>query len=96
MLFRSAIELGFATVKWFPAEILGGVHALRAISAPFPNIKFIPTGGITAELARNYLKETYVLTVGGSWMFPQELLDKKDLKGLAMCFNSAKIDTARA
>lgn len=92
----TAIELGFTTVKWFPAEILGGIPALRAISAPFPNIKFIPTGGITAELARNYLKETYVLAAGGSWMFPQELMEKKDLSGLAMYFKSAKIDTARA
>lgn len=92
----TAIELGFTTVKWFPAEILGGIPALRAISAPFPNMKFIPTGGITTELARNYLKETYVLAVGGSWMFPQELMEKKDLSGLAMCFNSAKIDTVRA
>ena len=92
----TAIELGFTTVKWFPAEILGGIPALRGISAPFPNIKFIPTGGITAELARNYLKETCVLAVGGSWMFPQGLMEKKDLSGLAMCFNSAKIDTAQA
>ena len=47
----TAIELGINILKWFPAETLGGLPALKAISAPFPNIRFVPTGGITSEKA---------------------------------------------
>jgi 2-dehydro-3-deoxyphosphogluconate aldolase/(4S)-4-hydroxy-2-oxoglutarate aldolase len=84
-----AMELGIDLVKWFPAETLGGISALRALSAPFPNLRFIPTGGITRELSANYLRESNVQAIGGSWMFPKELMVNKDLAGLEKCFKEA-------
>lgn len=84
-----AVELEISILKWFPAETLGGISALRSLSAPFPNLKFVPTGGITGELAQEYLQEANVQAVGGSWMFPKDLMEKKDLVNLEKSFRNA-------
>lgn len=73
-----AQRLGLDTVKFFPAETLGGVKAFRAISAPFPNISFIPTGGISDKNVKDYLVERNIPAVGGSWMISKEALEKND------------------
>ena len=73
-----AINEGITTLKFFPAETLGGVNALKAMSAPFPGISFMPTGGITAANARQYLELPSVVAVGGSWMVAQKLIDAGD------------------
>ena len=65
---------GLDTLKFFPSETLGGISALKAISAPFPGMSFIPTGGINAENSGNYLKLKNVKAVGGSWMVSPKLL----------------------
>ena len=70
-----AISEGFTTLKFFPAETLGGVKALTAIAAPFPGIRFVPTGGISAANAPDYLSLASVVAVGGSWMVAQKLID---------------------
>ena len=70
-------------LKWFPAETLGGVTALKAISAPLPTTRFIPTGGINQENAAQYLAEKCVLAVGGSWMFPKSAMAEKNLTEIA-------------
>ena len=62
-----AINLGCDILKLFPAEISGGVKYLKAVSAPFPKVKFIPTGGINQENYQDYLEQKNVLAVGGSW-----------------------------
>jgi 2-dehydro-3-deoxyphosphogluconate aldolase/(4S)-4-hydroxy-2-oxoglutarate aldolase len=69
-----AEEIG--VVKLFPAEAIGGVKTLRALSAPFPALRFIPTGGITAENAARYLELAAVLAIGGSWIAPTALIDE--------------------
>ncbi len=69
-----AQELGCEVAKLFPAEALGGTRLLRAISGPLPTMKFCPTGGIDARLAKDYLQLSNVLAVGGSWMAPAELI----------------------
>ncbi|MFF7639314.1 bifunctional 4-hydroxy-2-oxoglutarate aldolase/2-dehydro-3-deoxy-phosphogluconate aldolase [Streptomyces canus] len=63
-----ALRSGLDTVKLFPAEPLGGVPLLRALAAPFPQARFVPTGGIDAPLLPAYLAVPAVLAVGGSWM----------------------------
>ncbi|MEV6212686.1 bifunctional 4-hydroxy-2-oxoglutarate aldolase/2-dehydro-3-deoxy-phosphogluconate aldolase [Kitasatospora sp. NPDC051914] len=63
-----ALKAGITTVKLFPAESIGGLRALRALAAPFPGVRFVPTGGIGAEQLAGYLAEPSVLAVGGSWM----------------------------
>jgi len=73
-----AINEGITTLKFFPAETLGGVNALNAMSAPFPGISFMPTGGITAANAQQYLELPSVVAVGGSWMVAQKLIDAGD------------------
>ena len=70
----SASAAGFTVLKWFPAESLGGINTLKAISAPFPNLKFIPTGGINAKNAMDYLAVDCVAAIGGSWMVSRDNL----------------------
>jgi 2-dehydro-3-deoxyphosphogluconate aldolase / (4S)-4-hydroxy-2-oxoglutarate aldolase len=70
----AALDAGITTVKLFPAEPLGGVSTLRALAGVFPQVRFIPTGGISAANARAYLVEPSVLAVGGSWMVAPGLL----------------------
>ena len=70
-----AINAGITTLKFFPAETLGGVSALKAMSAPFPGIRFMPTGGISLSNMNDYLSLSSVIAVGGSWMVPQKLID---------------------
>ena len=63
-----ALELGLSTLKFFPAGIYGGVKAIRALSGPFPQVKFIPTGGVTWDNAEEYLALSNVAAVGGSFL----------------------------
>lgn len=72
---QMAMRAGIGLVKLFPAEAIGGVKTLGALSAPFPGLRFIPTGGITAENAGRYLDHPAVLAVGGSWMAPSSLIE---------------------
>jgi 2-dehydro-3-deoxyphosphogluconate aldolase/(4S)-4-hydroxy-2-oxoglutarate aldolase len=63
-----ALQSGLDTVKLFPAQPLGGIPMLRALAAPFPQARFVPTGGIDAARLPAYLAVPAVLAVGGSWM----------------------------
>jgi 2-dehydro-3-deoxyphosphogluconate aldolase/(4S)-4-hydroxy-2-oxoglutarate aldolase len=69
---ETALECGLSVVKFFPAEPSGGVAYLKAIAAPFPDLQFMPTGGITAANIRDYLAFKRVVACGGSWMAPQD------------------------
>lgn len=60
--------LGYRRFKLFPAEVCGGVAALKALGGPFGNIRFCPTGGVNARNARDYLAQSNVMCVGGTWM----------------------------
>jgi 2-dehydro-3-deoxyphosphogluconate aldolase/(4S)-4-hydroxy-2-oxoglutarate aldolase len=72
------LEHGHARFKFFPAESAGGIGALRSFAGPFAQAKFCPTGGIDAGKARDYLRLANVVTVGGSWMVPGDLLAARD------------------
>ena len=69
-----ATESGCATLKFFPAEAAGGPPALQALSGPFPDINFMPTGGVTPDNVASYLQLNNVCAVGGSWLTPRNLL----------------------
>ena len=73
-----ALELGLEVVKYFPAEALGGLNYLKAISAPYGNLRFIPTGGIDEKNLLGYLKFPKVVACGGSWMVKSELISSKN------------------
>ena len=68
------LELGISMMKFFPAQTSGGVAALKALGAPFPQVRFCPTGGIDLERASGYLALPNVVCVGGSWMVPADLI----------------------
>jgi len=74
-----ALDLGWKTLKFFPAETFGGVNALKALIGPFGHtgVKFIPTGGITAASLPSYLALPQVAAVGGSWMADRKLVADK-------------------
>jgi 2-dehydro-3-deoxyphosphogluconate aldolase/(4S)-4-hydroxy-2-oxoglutarate aldolase len=63
-----ARSMGLRTLKLFPASTVGGVNFLRAVSATYPDVRFIPTGGITPQTLHEYLAVPSVLAVGGSWL----------------------------
>jgi len=69
---------GFQVLKLFPAQQAGGVGMLKALSAPFPDVMFCPTGGISYANAPEFLALPNVVCVGGSWLTPQALLDSGD------------------
>jgi 2-dehydro-3-deoxyphosphogluconate aldolase/(4S)-4-hydroxy-2-oxoglutarate aldolase len=70
----TALDAGINIVKLFPAEPLGGITTLRSLAAVFPQVRFVPTGGISAANAATYLAEPSILAVGGSWMVAPALL----------------------
>jgi 2-dehydro-3-deoxyphosphogluconate aldolase/(4S)-4-hydroxy-2-oxoglutarate aldolase len=75
---EQAIQFNLDVVKFFPAVPLGGVANIKALSGPYPNISFIPTGGINLDNMNDFLKLPNVLAIGGSWMVdPLDLQAKK-------------------
>jgi 2-dehydro-3-deoxyphosphogluconate aldolase/(4S)-4-hydroxy-2-oxoglutarate aldolase len=78
----AANEDGYNFLKFFPATAAGGIPMLKALAGPFPEIVFCPTGGITPQTAPQFLALPNVKVCGGSWLTPQELVDKKDWAGI--------------
>ena len=74
----AAMERGFTTVKFFPAEPAGGIPALKALAGPFPEARFCPTGGIGEDRIAAYLALPNVVAVGGSWLAPAAEVERGD------------------
>ena len=72
---EQAIELGLNIVKFFPAEPSGGLSMIKAVSAPYTMLKFMPTGGINPGNVKEYLKSDKIFACGGSWMVKGDLVD---------------------
>ena len=70
-----ALELGITTVKFFPANVYGGLKALKALSGPFPQIKFIPTGGVDLTNLKEFLEFDKIFAVGGSFMMKGDITE---------------------
>lgn len=71
-----AVKRGLKTVKFFPAETSGGIAAIRALSAPYGDLHFMPTGGIGPDNVKSYLREPEILACGGSWMVKSSLIEQ--------------------
>lgn len=71
------LEYGYDAFKLFPANIVGGVSALKSFGAPFGDVVFCPTGGVNATNAKEFLALKNVLCVGGSWIVPSDLIAQK-------------------
>ena len=77
------LDLGLSHFKFFPAETSGGIAALKALTGPFGQVRFCPTGGISAATAPNWLALDAVLCVGGSWVVPKGAPDVTAIEATA-------------
>ena len=69
-----AVKRGLKVIKFFPAEQFGGIAAIKALAAPYTDIKFMPTGGINPKNLENYLSDDKIIACGGSWMVKGNLI----------------------
>lgn len=79
---EAAMELGLTHLKFFPAEAAGGVGYIKAISAPYSMVKFMPTGGINLGNVKDYLANKAVFCCGGSWMVPGDRIAAGDFAAI--------------
>ncbi len=77
------LKLGVKLFKFFPAESYGGLKTIKALCGPFPQIKFIPTGGINQENAVDYFKNPKIQAVGGSWMVSAKMIEAGEFDAIA-------------
>ncbi|MFC5280510.1 bifunctional 4-hydroxy-2-oxoglutarate aldolase/2-dehydro-3-deoxy-phosphogluconate aldolase [Arcanobacterium canis] len=78
----AALEWGIDVVKFFPAVALGGLPLVKAFAAPFPQLKFLPTGGISHKNAAEWLAQPFIAAVGGSWMVSPSLVEAGDFAAI--------------
>lgn len=83
------LEYGLPVAKFFPAEQFGGLNTIKALSAPFPNIRFMPTGGISPKNVMTYLSEKKVIACGGSWMVKDSLIKEGDFQKIQQLTHEA-------
>lgn len=83
------LAYGFDAFKLFPANIVGGVSALKSFGAPFQDVVFCPTGGVNASNAKEFLALENVLCVGGSWIVPKELIQEKKFEAITQITKEA-------
>lgn len=74
------MDYGLTVVKFFPAKQYGGLDTMKALAAPFPSVKFMPTGGVNASNIRDYLAFDKILACGGSWMVKDSLINTGNFK----------------
>ena len=67
----AALKLGLKVVKFFPANVYGGLNAMKNLSAPFVGLKFMPTGGVNTANIKEYVDAPFIHAVGGSWVCPK-------------------------
>lgn len=92
---QAALELGLSTVKFFPAGTSGGVAAIKALAAPFGQVRFVPTGGIGPANVGDYLALACVSAVGGSWMVPRDLIAAGEFEAIRALSEEAVALAAR-
>lgn len=78
----AALRAGIDTVKFFPADRLGGLGTIRALAAPLPQLGFVPSGGVTRDSLVEYLADPAVPAVSGSWMAPRTLINDGDFAAI--------------
>jgi len=85
-------NLGYREFKFFPAEVAGGIPALKAFAGPFPDVTFCPTGGIRRHTARDYLALDNVSAVGGTWLTPDDLVNAGDWDQISELVRGSLLD----
>ena len=89
---EAALELGLKTVKFFPAEQSGGLPMIKAMSAPYGGVTFMPTGGVSPANVNDYLAFNKIVCCGGSWMVKPEMIAAGDFDGITKLVREA-VDT---
>ena len=89
---EAALELGLETVKFFPAEQSGGLAMIKAMSAPYGGVTFMPTGGVSPSNVNDYLAFNKIVCCGGSWMVKPEMIAAGDFDGITKLVRQA-VDT---
>ena len=89
---EAALELGLKTVKFFPAEQSGGLAMIKAMSAPYGGVTFMPTGGVSPANVNDYLAFNKIVCCGGSWMVKPEMISAGDFDGITKLVREA-VDT---
>lgn len=84
-----AISLGLKVVKFFPADVYGGIKAIKALSAPFGQVKFLPTGGISEANLNEFAANKSVIAVGGSWVCKKDDIINHDWEKITMLSENA-------
>lgn len=93
---EQALDHGITTVKFFPAEAVGGLKALKAMAAPYGMMRFMPTGGIGPSNLADYLAFEKVVACGGSWMVDKKLMKNRDFEQITRLAREAVDLAARA
>ncbi len=86
---QKAVKKGLKVLKFFPAELSGGLDAIKLLSGPFPNVKFIPTGGINFNNLGSYLESDKILACGGSYMATANQINNNDFEGITAACKKA-------
>ena len=86
----AALAWGLQVVKFFPANVYGGLNAMKAISAPFQGIKFIPTGGVNEKNLLEFLSAPFVYAVGGSWICSKDDISRGNFEGITQLCKEAR------
>ena len=87
----AAVNRGLKVIKFFPANVYGGLNAMKNLSAPFVGVKFLPTGGVNAANIKEYIDAPFIHAVGGSWVCPKDAVKAGDWdKITALCAEARK------
>ena len=82
----AALKHGLKMVKFFPANVYGGLNAMKNLSAPFVGLKFLPTGGVNAANIKEYIDASFIHAVGGSWVCPKDAIKAGEFEKItALC-----------
>ncbi len=93
---QRALRAGLDVVKFFPADRLGGLPTISALAGPFPHVGFMPSGGVTAANAVEYLAHPSVVAISGSWMVPRDAIAAGDFEAITRLSAEAMTITAAA
>ena len=90
--YHAALKFGLEVIKFFPAELSGGLKKIKALSAPFPMFKVMPTGGISLKNLAEYISSPIIAACGGSYMVTADLIDNNKWDEItALCKQSREI-----
>ena len=86
----AAVNMGLKVVKFFPANVYGGLNAMKNLSAPFVGVKFLPTGGVNAGNLREYIDAPFIHAVGGSWVCPKDAIKEGNFEKITQLCAEAR------